>query len=66
MYFLLRYSRLINSGIPNSNTLYKKYELELFVIISYDKVIIKNVIKEERKDFLLKINHTAMRGRYDG
>jgi hypothetical protein len=28
-------------SIPNSNTLYEKYELELFVIVSYDKAIKK-------------------------
>jgi hypothetical protein len=36
------------------------------VIISYDKAIKEKVIKEARRDFLLKINHTAMRERYDG
>jgi hypothetical protein len=66
MHFPTQYLRLINNGIPNSNTLYKKYELELFVIISYDKAIKEKVIKEARRDFLLKINHTAMRERYDG
>tara|TARA_R110001583_G_scaffold59479_4_gene176901 strand:+ start:274 stop:459 length:186 start_codon:yes stop_codon:yes gene_type:complete len=39
-------SRNISIGIPNSNTLYEKYELELFVIISYDKAI-----KEAYRDF---------------
>ena len=36
--------------IPNSNTLYEKYELELFVIISYD-----NCIKGAHRGFLLKL-----------